>query len=89
MVITMAVMDVMQTTIYQVVYMIAMGNSFVTAVRAVNMTVTTLYRRTTIGVCFADFNCVFVIMITVRVMKVAIVNIVYVVVVAYRRMAAI
>jgi len=88
MVVAMIPVRMMQDAIHEIVDVIAMRNSFMTAARAMNMGATLSVRRATDRVVCRDFNDVFIHMTFVGMMQVTIVKVVYMVVVANRCMSA-
>ena len=73
MIITVAVVHMMQTPIDNIVDMVAVGNHWVATVWPVHMIVAVFNRGTTIRVFFTDFNNVLVAMIVMWMMQMAIV----------------
>ena len=86
----MITMWMMKMSIYEVVDMITMRHSLVTATEAVYMigivSIAFVLRGTNIGIGFIDFKDVLIDMITVRVMKMTIVKIINVAIVNNRSM---
>ena len=84
MIVAMAVVDMVQAAIHQVVDVVAMGHGFMAAVRAVDMVgcmAGTLAMGALVGVGGADFDDVLVHVIAMHVVQVAVVEIVDVAVV--------
>lgn len=92
MVIAVPIVGMMQMTVDQVIHVIAMGYRRVPAAGSMDVTLLmsgTAMRQATFGVFGTDFDAVFVVVITVRAMKVAVVEITDVIAVANRNMAAV
>ena len=75
-VIAMIAVLVMQTTVDQVIDMVAVGDSFMSATFSVNMACTGIERDTGIGVGFIYRQGVFVVMAVVLVVQMAVVQVV-------------
>lgn len=93
-IIAMAVMLMMQTTVHQIADMVSMRHRLMPATRTVNVAgfvleATLVDRRTVFRVHIRYFNDVLVDMVVMRMMKMAIVKIVHMVAVPYGRMAAV
>ena len=93
MIVTVAVVRMVQVTIYKIVDMIAMRDRFVAATRAMDvssiMSGAAMVRRAAIWVVVAHLNAMFVHVIGVRMVKMTIVEIVHVVAVPNGDVAAI
>ncbi len=88
MIIAVTVVDVVQAAVNKVVDVVAMWHRLVPAARPMHMGTAGLQRCALLGVGGTHFNHVFVIVIAVRVMQMAIVQVVDVAIVAYRNMPA-
>jgi hypothetical protein len=92
MIVAMAVMGVVQVSIHQIVDVITVRHSLVPAPRAVLvvfwMPVAIVTRRARVGIAGAEADHMLVVMVFVRMVKMAIVKIVDMAVMPYRRMAA-
>ena len=75
-VIAVTVVHVVQASIDDVVDMIAVRDRFMTAVRPMNVACAVVYRCATVRIGVADLDHVFVVMITVRVVQVAVVDVI-------------
>jgi hypothetical protein len=91
-IITVVAVGMVQVTVDEIVHMVAMRDRFVTAARSMNvssiMSGAAMVGRATIRILVAHFNPMFVHMIGVRMVKMAIVEIIHVVAVPDRKMAA-
>jgi hypothetical protein len=91
-IVAMIPMRMMQVAVDQIIDMIAMRHRLVTAIRTVlviaRMAAAIMIRRALVGIAGAHVDGVFVEVILMRVMKVAIMEIVHVIAVLYRGVAA-
>lgn len=88
MVIAMAIVGVMKSSVNEVIDVIAMGHGFVSAARAVGVSAPGI-GRTARGVGVADLNDVFVDMVLVRVVQMTIMEVVDMVTMAHGRVSAV
>ncbi|GMG87320.1 hypothetical protein MNKW57_16410 [Biformimicrobium ophioploci] len=79
MIITVPVMHMVQTPVDDIVNMVTMRHCLMSAARPMHMAATGMYRRTPVRVGVAHLNNVVVVVVLVRAVQVAVVNIVYVV----------
>jgi hypothetical protein len=80
-IVTVPVVDMMQPPVHEVIHMVAVRNGLMSAARAVDVRARRGVWRTAIGVRAADGNAVFVVVVAVRRVQVAIVEVVHVIIV--------
>jgi len=78
-VIAMVAVLMMQTTVYQVIHMVAVWHGFVSAACAVAVFATSVHRVAAIGIGIAHFQAVLVIMLGVGVVQMPVVQVVHMV----------
>ena len=71
-----------QTTVYNVIHMVAVRHSFVSTTFAVNVSRAIMHRMATIGIGVVYIQTVFVVMTVVRVVQMTVVQIIHMVAVA-------
>lgn len=89
MVIAVAAVRMVQTAVYDVIDVVAVRNSFMTATFAVNVAAAAVNGVATVGVGGVDVQTVFVVVTVVFVVQMAVVQIVGMVVVAYCGVSAV
>jgi hypothetical protein len=87
-IVTVPIVDVMQPPVHEVIHMVAVRNGLMPAARTVDMCARRGVWRTSIGIRAADRNTVFVVVVAVRRVQVAIVEVVHVAIVLDARMPA-